>query len=117
MSLHKSKGLTSKVAIISGCTQGLIPFVKADETAQDADATLREQRRLFYVAITRCTEALVISSTASMPRKCAWKIGARVAPGRSAMAPTIASQFIDELGPGAPVTKRGSGWARTGYED
>jgi superfamily I DNA/RNA helicase len=116
MSLHKSKGLTSKVAIISGCTQGLIPFVKADETAQEADAILREQRRLFYVAITRCTETLVISSTARMPRKFAWKIGARVAPGRSAVAPTIASQFIDELGPDAPVSKRGSGWARTGYE-
>jgi DNA helicase II / ATP-dependent DNA helicase PcrA len=31
MSLHKSKGLTSKVVIISGCTQGLIPFVNSDE--------------------------------------------------------------------------------------
>ena len=115
MSLHKSKGLTSRVAIISGCTQGLIPFVKEDETPQEAEETLEEQRRLFYVAITRCTETLVISSTARMHRKFAWKIGAQVAPGRGAIAATIGSQFIDELGPDAPAAKRGSDWARAGY--
>ncbi len=115
MSLHKSKGLTSKVAIISGCTQGLIPFVNADETAEEAAATLQEQRRLFYVAITRCTETLVISSTVRMPRKFAWKIGARVAPGYGATGTTVASQFIDELGPDAPASKRGSVWAEEIY--
>ncbi len=115
MSLHKSKGLTSKVTIISGCTQGLIPFVNVDETAEEAQATLQEQRRLFYVAITRCTETLVISSTVRMPRKFAWKIGARVAPGMGAIATTVASRFIDELGPDAPASKRGSDWAQNGY--
>ncbi len=115
MSLHKSKGLTSKVTIISGCTQGLIPFVNADETAEEAQATLEEQRRLFYVAITRCTETLVISSTVRMRRKFAWKIGARVASGIGAIATTVASQFIDELGPDAPASKRGSDWAQNGY--
>jgi len=117
MSLHKSKGLTSKVAIISGCSQGLIPFVKDDEPPQDAAATMQEQRRLFYVAITRCTETLVISSTSRMPRKFAWQIGARVAPGRGALAATIASQFIDELGPNVPASKRGSTWAHDGYTE
>ena len=115
MSLHKSKGLTSKVTIISGCTQGLIPFVNADETAEEARATLQEQRRLFYVAITRCTETLAISSTVRMPRKFAWKIGARVAPGMGSVATTVASIFIDELGPDAPASKRGSEWAQNGY--
>jgi DNA helicase II / ATP-dependent DNA helicase PcrA len=117
MSLHKSKGLTSKVVIISGCTQGLIPFVNTDETPQEAAITLCEQRRLFYVAITRCTETLVISSTAWMPRKFAWKIGARVAPGRGAKAATIASQFIYELGPTAPASKLGRVWADGGYTE
>ena len=117
MSLHKSKGLTSRVAIISGCTQGLIPFVKDGEIGQEAEATLQEQRRLFYVAITRCTECLVISSTVRMPRKFAWRIGARVAPGRGAIAPTVASQFVNELGPDAPASKRGSDWVRGGYAE
>ena len=52
MSLHKSKGLTSRVAIVSACTHGLIPFAKDGETVNEAAATLNEQRRLFYVAIT-----------------------------------------------------------------
>ena len=115
MSLHKSKGLTSKVVIISGCTQGLIPFVNLDETPEEADATLQEQRRLFYVAITRCTETLVISSAVRMQRKFAWKIGARVSTGTGATAATIASRFIDELGPSAPAAKRGSTWTQEEY--
>jgi DNA helicase-2/ATP-dependent DNA helicase PcrA len=115
MSLHKSKGLTSRVTIVSGCTHGLIPFVNFDESPDEAAATLREQRRLFYVAITRCTEILVISSVIRMRRDFAWKIGARVVPGRGADAPTIASPFIDELGPGAPASKQGAAWVQSGY--
>lgn len=115
MSLHKSKGLTSRVTIVSGCTHGLIPFVNFDESPDEAAATLLEQRRLFYVAITRCSETLVVSSVIRMRRDFAWKIGARVAPGRGADAPTIASQFIDELGPSAPASKRGAAWAQSGY--
>ena len=95
--------------------QGLIPFVNDDHTDEESEATLEEQRRLFYVAITRCTEKLVISSTVQMPRKVAWKMGARVAPGRGANAGTIASQFMDELGPDAPAPKRGRVWAHGGY--
>lgn len=115
MSLHKAKGLTSEVAIISGCTQGLIPYVDRDQTPNEAAATLKEQRRLFYVAITRCTKTLVISSATHMPRKFAWKIGARVAPGVGAIASTVASQFLDELGPAAPAAKRGADWAQSEY--
>jgi superfamily I DNA/RNA helicase len=115
MSLHKSKGLTSRVAIVSACTHGLIPFVKDGDIATEAAATLEEQRRLFYVAITRCTEKLVISSAVSMARKFAWTIGARVSPGRGQTATTIASQFLDELGPNAPAAKCGSDWAKGRY--
>ena len=110
MSLHKSKGLTSKVAIVAGCTEGLIPFRDDEQPQAEQDAVLREQRRLFYVAITRCTEVLVLSSAARMERQLAWKIGARLQPGRSATGNTIASQFLDELGPTAPVPTRGDQW-------
>jgi DNA helicase II / ATP-dependent DNA helicase PcrA len=47
MSLHKSKGLTSKVVIISGCTQGLIPFVNSDET--------HKRRRALYANSDDCS--------------------------------------------------------------
>jgi hypothetical protein len=52
-----------------------------------------------------------------MPRKFAWKIGARVAPGRGSNAATIASQFIYELGPTAPASKLGRVWADGGYTE
>jgi DNA helicase II / ATP-dependent DNA helicase PcrA len=117
MSLHKAKGLTSEVTIISGCTQGLIPYVDRDQPPREATATLEEQRRLLYVAITRCTRTLVISSANQMSRKLAWRIGARVTRGRSAVARTIASQFFDELGPDAPNAKSGNDWARRSYAE
>jgi DNA helicase II / ATP-dependent DNA helicase PcrA len=110
MSLHKSKGLTSKVVIVVGCIQGLIPFDIADEPPAERALILQEQRRLFYVAITRCTEVLVLSSAARMARDFAWKIRARVLPGRSAQASAIASTFLDELGAGAPDAIRGEAW-------
>ena len=110
MSLHKSKGLTSKVVLVVGCTQGIIPFEDPNEPAAEKTLVLEEQRRLFYVALTRCTEVLILSSAARMTRKFAWKIGARVSPGKSSEASTIASQFLDELGPQAPRSVMGANW-------
>lgn len=78
MSLHKSKGLTSKVVIIAGCLEGLIPFVDNDLPPAARTATLQEQRRLFYVAITRATDVLVLSSAIRLQRNIAYKMGVRV---------------------------------------
>jgi len=54
MSLHKSKGLSAPVTIISGCIQGLLPR-QPEQSMTDAQrqADMEEQRRLFYVGITR----------------------------------------------------------------
>lgn len=115
MSLHKSKGLTSRVAIVAGCIQGLIPFEDRDQPPAEQEAVLREQRRLFYVAITRCTEVLVLSSAVQIERQLAWKIGAQLRPGRSSVGATVASRFIDELGPTAPQPRIGDEWAASGH--
>jgi len=115
MSLHKSKGLTSRITVVAGCTQGLIPFQDDEEPPAEQAAILREQRRLFYVAITRCTEMLVLSSAVRMERELAWKIGARLRSGRSRVGATIASQFIDELGPTAPAPRSGQEWTALAY--
>lgn len=115
MSLHKSKGLTSRVAIVAGCTQGLIPVQNNDQPQLEQDAILQEQRRLSYVAITRCTEVLVLSSAARMERQLAWKIGALLQPGRSNVGTTVASQFIHELGPLSPASRRGDEWSASRY--
>ncbi len=106
MSLHKSKGLTSRAVIVCGCIEGLIPFRKDDAPQVQQTAIIQEQRRLFYVAITRCTEVLVLSSFRRLPRKLAYKIGAKVT-GKGAVAPAISSRFLSELGPTAPVPIHG----------
>ena len=112
MSLHKSKGLTSKAVIVCGCIEGLIPFRNDELPIAEQDRNLREQRRLFYVAITRCTQFLAISSFRKIESRIAFKIGAKTV-GRGAVVNTIASQFIGELGPSAPASVAGVNTAIT----
>lgn len=116
MSLHKSKGLTSKVAIVAGCIQGVIPFQDLKKSHEEQQAILAEQRRLFYVAITRCTEILILSSARTLERNLAFKIGARVRTGGGTVATAISSQFFGELGPQAPQSQAGANWKAANYE-
>lgn len=114
MSLHKSKGLTSKVVIVTDCIEGLIPTIDSNHTPEEAILNLKEQRRLFYVAITRCREMLILSSIAWLQKSIAYKIGARVI-GRGDIGTTITSRFINELGQEAPKAKRGIAWVENGF--
>jgi superfamily I DNA/RNA helicase len=115
MSIHKSKGLTSRAAIIVGCIHGLIPFVDDDLTAAEQPAHLAEQRRLFYVALTRAKEILLLSSVASVPRAMAHKIGAVLRGGNAQHGNTVACQFLHDLGPQAPAALIGTNWAAGGF--
>jgi len=56
MTLHASKGLEWKVVFIVGCEEGLIPY---NEHHKEVD--LDEERRLFYVGMTRAKESLFLS--------------------------------------------------------
>jgi len=116
MSLHKSKGLTSRVAIIVGCIHGLIPFVDDELSPAETLVHTQEQRRLFYVALTRAKEILVLSSVASIPRQMAHKIGAIVRGGNAQNGRTIACQFIQELGPQVLPARLGTTWATGGFQ-
>jgi superfamily I DNA/RNA helicase len=57
LTMHAAKGLEFPVVFIVGCEYGLIPFMKNDEDAAD----IEEERRLFYVAMTRAREELYLS--------------------------------------------------------
>jgi len=116
MSLHKSKGLTSRVTIIVGCIHGLIPFVEDELPLAEQTAHTQEQRRLFYVALTRTKEILVLSSVVSIPRTMAHKIGAIVRGGNAQNGNTIACQFVQELGPQALPTHLGTAWEAGGFQ-
>lgn len=118
MSLHKSKGLTSRVTIIVGCMHGLIPYIDHDLPAGEQPAHLQEQRRLFYVALTRAKEVLVVSSATSVPRAISHQglNGVVLRGGNAQNGNTIACQFLSELGAEAPATLLGSNWAAGGFQ-
>lgn len=115
MSLHKSKGLTSKVTIITSCVQGLIPTLDDELPANERDYKLQEQRRLFYVALTRGKDLLVVSSFGRVPVQIAHKINAEFT-HRGSYAETMASQFLGELGPNAPRVISGTNWRNSAFQ-
>ena len=59
ITLHNTKGLEFKRVIITGLEQGIFP--RGDKSA----AELEEERRLFYVGITRAQDELYITSCAT----------------------------------------------------
>jgi DNA helicase-2/ATP-dependent DNA helicase PcrA len=66
MTIHSAKGLEFPVVFIAGAEEGLIPHEKSiadeNETPSEIAGSLEEERRLFYVAITRAREKLYITS-------------------------------------------------------
>ena len=74
MTIHAAKGLEFPVVFIAGAEEGIIPHTKSLEDGSpeytkdgsinesSVSAPLEEERRLFYVAITRAREKLYITS-------------------------------------------------------
>jgi DNA helicase II / ATP-dependent DNA helicase PcrA len=57
MSIHSAKGLEFKVIFVVGVEEGLLPHFKTVEES----GTEEEERRLFYVAVTRAREKLFLT--------------------------------------------------------
>jgi len=114
MSLYKSKGLTAELVVVAGCVAGAIPTVSKDLPPAEADAALREQRRLFYVAVTRAKDTLILSSVVQLPLAAALR--ANIPPAGvfrrngESFARLAASPLLSELGPDAPTTMKGADW-------
>jgi superfamily I DNA/RNA helicase len=116
MSLHKSKGLSAPVTIIAGCVDGLLPK-QPDENlpAGEILAQIEEQRRLFYVGISRvkaCPDegkpgTLILTYSRQMAL--ADVMGAGIAPAQVAYgeAHLHASRFIRDMGRAAPAPRAG----------
>src|SRR6266550_89374 len=116
MSLHKSKGLSSPVVIIAGCVEGLLPTAPdTDLSPTEREAELEEQRRLFFVGLTRVKAmpdnnrpgVLVLTSSRSMSLADTMQSGIRPARVQYGRAYVHTSRFIRELGPVAPAPEAG----------
>jgi DNA helicase-2/ATP-dependent DNA helicase PcrA len=83
MTLHAAKGLEFEHVFIAGVEDGLLPHERSN-TGED-DEQLEEERRLFFVGITRAKSGLNISY-------------ARYRTVRGQFLRTIPSQFLFELG-------------------
>ncbi len=57
MTIHAAKGLEFPVVFIAGCEDGLLPHKRGKTPKQDTD----EEKRLFFVAMTRAKERLYLT--------------------------------------------------------
>ena len=113
MSLHKSKGLSSPFVFIVGCVEGLLPGQPDFEmTAGEQLAKLEEDRRLFYVGITRVKADppgrvgfLALTYAQTMDASAAYS--SQITPVRVARgtAHLQASRFIAEMAPHVPAAQ------------
>ncbi len=81
ITMHSCKGLEFPHVYIVGLEEGLLPHARSK-----TEGTLDEERRLFYVALTRAMETLSISHCAGRKRY-------------GQMMPCHPSQFLNELPP------------------
>ncbi|QQS37404.1 MAG: UvrD-helicase domain-containing protein [Ignavibacteriales bacterium] len=82
LTVHSAKGLEFPIVFISGCEEDIFPLSNRFST----DATVEEERRLFYVALTRAQQKIYISHARSR-----YRFGEVAYQSRS--------RFIDELDP------------------
>lgn len=76
LTLHGSKGLEYDAVFLPDCNEGIVPHKKSEKKEE-----LEEERRMFYVGITRAKEELYLS----------WVGGTREEPG-------VLSRFLADLG-------------------
>ena len=63
MTLHAAKGLEFDAVFVAGCEEELLPHARAlaESRGDDPESGLEEERRLFYVGLTRARKRLFLS--------------------------------------------------------
>ncbi len=107
MTLHAAKGLEFPVVVVAGVEDGLLPHRRAVEESAGRDG-LEEERRLFYVGLTRAREKLYLSRARDRSAYGGWSSGTRVG--------CVPSRFLAEI-PDAVLERAGFGDSRHDFED
>jgi DNA helicase-2/ATP-dependent DNA helicase PcrA len=84
MTLHMAKGLEFKTVFIAGVEAGLIPF-----TIHKEDADIEEERRLFYVGMTRAKDELLLLHARNR-----FLYGQRLMPAPSPFLREVPEEFV-----------------------
>ncbi|MBI5407818.1 MAG: UvrD-helicase domain-containing protein [Nitrospirae bacterium] len=84
MTMHTAKGLEFKVVFIAGVEDGLIPF-----TLNKEDVDIEEERRLFYVGMTRAKDELFLIHARNR-----FIYGQRLSPSPSTFLGELPDQFV-----------------------
>ena len=85
LTVHKAKGLEWPVVFLVNCVQNKFPSARRAEAIEmppglikdvlpSGDFHLQEERRLFYVGMTRAKEALYVTSAEDMGGRARWKV-------------------------------------------
>ncbi len=61
MTLHSAKGLEFPVVFITGLEEGLFPILREHDDPLAEEAAVEEERRLFYVGVTRAQDRLLLT--------------------------------------------------------
>ncbi|MCJ8276485.1 MAG: UvrD-helicase domain-containing protein, partial [Bdellovibrionales bacterium] len=61
MTLHIAKGLEFPVVFVAGLEEGLFPHSGSTEASDASDMEMEEERRLFYVGMTRAEQVLFLT--------------------------------------------------------
>lgn len=116
MSLHKSKGLSAPATIVAACVEGVLPRRPDDDLTDNQKlADIEEQRRLFFVGITRVKARpsdgepgrLILTYSRRMAASDAHQAGIQPASFEFGEAVLNASRFLQNLGPSAPPREAG----------
>jgi len=88
MTVHSAKGLEFPVVFITGCEEDIFPL----NQRFDEDARTDEERRLFYVALTRAMKKVIITYARSR-----YRFGEVAYQSRSRFIEELAADTVDEI--------------------
>ncbi len=99
MTIHAAKGLEFPVVFVGGLEEGLFPNAMSINTREE----LEEERRLFYVAITRAKARLFLSYANTR-----YKFGSLIQSDQSRFIDEMPAEYIDKSFAGGGVKNQSS---------